>query len=122
MIRLIIMGRNQPVLSTTDEQRSELKKWAQSRTPPAGDVFRARLILALADGQSYRQIMETLQTTAPTISRWKQRFEEHGMTGLDPRHQGSQPRVADAAMQAKIVRTGGSRGAGGDSCLPNRDG
>jgi hypothetical protein len=28
-------------------------------------VFRARLILALAEGVSYRQIMATLQTTAP---------------------------------------------------------
>jgi hypothetical protein len=37
----------------TDEQRSELRKWAASRTLPAGDVFRARLILALADGQTY---------------------------------------------------------------------
>jgi transposase len=47
--------------------------------------------------------MQTLQTTAPTISRWKQRFEEQGMAGLDPRHKGSQPRVANAAVQARIV-------------------
>ena len=60
----------------TDEQRSELRKWATSRTLPAGDVFRARLILALAAGPIYSQIMASLQITAPTISRWKQRFEE----------------------------------------------
>ena len=88
----------------TDEQRSELSKWAQSRTLPAGDVFRARLILALAEGISYSKIMQTLQTTAPTISRWKQRFEEQGMAGLDARHKGSQPRVATAAVQARIAR------------------
>jgi len=104
LIRLIIMRRNQPVLSITDEQRDELRKWATSRTLPAGDVLRARLILALAEGRSYREIKSSLQTTAPTISRWKQRFEQHGIAGLDPRHQGSQPRVASAAMQAKILR------------------
>ena len=43
------MRRNQAVLTITDEQRSELSKWAASRTLPAGDVFRARLILALAE-------------------------------------------------------------------------
>jgi len=37
-------------LALTGEQRNELSKWAASRTLPAGDVFRARLILALADG------------------------------------------------------------------------
>jgi len=92
------------VLKITDEQRQELSRWAASRTLPAGDVFRARLILALADGKSYSQIMSWLQTTAPTISRWKQRFEQDGMDGLDPRHKGSQPRVADAAVQARIAR------------------
>ena len=48
--------------------------------------------------------MTGLQTTAPTISRWKQRFEKDGLAGLDPRHKGSQPRVANAAVQARIAR------------------
>lgn len=98
------MRRSEAVLTVTEEQRSELSRWAASRTLPAGDVFRARLILALADGATYEQIKTSLQTTAPTISRWKQRFEEAGIAGLDPRHKGSQPRVADAALQARIAR------------------
>jgi transposase len=98
------MRRNQAVLTITDEQRDELKKWAQSRTLPAGDVFRSRLILALGEGQTYEQIKASLQTTAPTISRWKQRFEQNGLDGLDPRHKGSRPSVADAAVQARIAR------------------
>jgi transposase len=98
------MRRNQTVLAIAEEQQAELSRWEQSRTLPAGDVFRARLILALADGQTYSQIMSSLQTTAPTISRWRQRFEEHGISGLDPLHKGSQPRVANASMQAKIAR------------------
>ena len=104
MVRLIIMRRNRAVLPITQEQRSELTKWAQSRTLTAGGVFRAPLILALADGASYNQILRRLQTTAPTISRWQQRFEERGMVGLDPRHKGSQPRVANAVVQARIAR------------------
>jgi transposase len=104
LIRLIIMRRNPEVFAITEEQRIELAGWAQSRTLPAGDVFRARLILALAEGRSYGQIMATLQTTAPTISRWKQRFEEQGMAGLEPPHKGSQPSVANAAVQARIAR------------------
>lgn len=92
------------MLSITEQERSELSQWTASRTLPAGDVFRARLILALAEGQTYNQIKASLQTTAPTISRWKQRLQEQGMAGLDARHRGSQPRVANATMQAKIVR------------------
>ena len=58
----------------------------------------------LADGETYSRIMTSLKTTAPTISRWKQRFEQDGIDGLDPRHKGSQPRVADAVVQARIAR------------------
>jgi hypothetical protein len=87
------------VLSIADEQRIDLTRWAQSRTLAAGDACRARLILALAEGQTYSQIMASLQTTA----RWRQRVEEDGMAGQDPRHKGSQPRVANAAVQAKIA-------------------
>jgi transposase len=98
------MRRNPKLLLLTEGQRIELTRWAQSRTLPAGDVFRGRLILALAEDRSHRQIMASLQTTAPTISRWKQRFQKHGMAGLEPRHKGSQPRVANAAVQARIAR------------------
>jgi transposase/transcriptional regulator with XRE-family HTH domain len=86
------------------EQREELTRWAQSRTLPAGDVFRARLMLALADGKSWSQIEAELNTSRPTIARWKQRFEQQGMAGLDPRHKGSAPRRATAAVQARVLR------------------
>lgn len=98
------MARYRELLTLTPEQREELRRWAQSRTLPAGDVFRARLILALAEGVSYRQIKKTLQTTAPTISRWKQRFEQHGIEGLEPQHKGSRARTATPAVQAKVCR------------------
>jgi hypothetical protein len=44
------MTDNRNLLKLTAEQKQELQRWAQSRTLPAGDVFRARLLLALAKG------------------------------------------------------------------------
>jgi transposase len=89
------------ILSTLE--RDELTKWAQSRSLPAGDVFRARLILALADGFSYREIEKRLHTSSPTIARWCRRFQQHRMDGLKPRHRGSRPRVVTPAVQARIL-------------------
>jgi hypothetical protein len=88
----------------TAEQREELMRWSQSRTLPAGDVFRARLILALADGKTYEAVQRELQSTARTISRWKQRFEESGIEGLEAKHKGSKPRFATPSVQAKVCR------------------
>jgi transposase len=95
------------LLTLTDEQREELTRWSQSRTLPAGDVFRARLILALAAGKTYHQIEAALGTSRPTIARWRARFQQNGIAGLEPQHKGSQPRTATPAAQAKVLRKTG---------------
>jgi transposase len=93
----------EPVTLTPDE-RIELEQMTQSRTLPAGDVFRARLILMLADGLPYRTIQERLDTTAPTISRWKERFLRERVPGLlEIRHLGQKPSVITPALQAKVL-------------------
>ena len=98
------MADNQGLLQLGTEQREELERWAQSRALPAGDVFRARLILSLADGLSYREIARKLGASAPTVSKWKSRFEQSGLAGLQGTHRGSQPRTATPAVQARILR------------------
>lgn len=104
MERLYDVADNRNLLRVTDDQREELERWAQSRTLPAGDVFRARLILALVDGMSYREIEKKLGASAPTVSLWKRRFEESGLAGLQGQHKGSQPRAATPAVQARVIR------------------
>lgn len=98
------MADNQGLSLITAEQREELQAWAQSRSLPAGYVFRARLILALAGGKTYRQIEETLGASAPTVSKWKGRFEQSGLEGLQGRHKGSKPRRATPALQSRVIR------------------
>src|SRR5258707_14298720 len=82
------MTDNRNLLKLIPEQREDLQRWAHSRTLPAGDVFRARLILALADGTTYREIARSLKTSLPTIARWKMRFERDGLAGLEGLHFG----------------------------------
>jgi transposase len=98
------MAQHGSLLTLLQDERDELMHWAQSRTFPAGEVFRARLILALADGVSYREIETRLHTSSPTIARWRKRFEQRRMAGLSPEHKGSRPRVATPSVQARIVR------------------
>src|SRR5215472_16046135 len=51
-------------ITLTSEERAELEQMTQSRTLPAGDVFRARLVLLLAEGLPYRSIQQRLDTSA----------------------------------------------------------
>ena len=91
-------------LELSGEERDELRQVSVSRSLPAGDVIRARMILMLADGLSYAEIQDRLQTTAPTISRWKKRFLNKRISGLiQMRHPGQQPRVITAKLQARVL-------------------
>jgi transposase len=53
---------------------------------------------------SYREIERKLGASAPTVSKWKSRFEQQGMEGLQGQHRGSKPRRATPAVQARVIR------------------
>jgi transposase len=75
-----------------------------SRSLPAGDVMRARMMLMLGAGRSFKEIQKRLQTTAPTISRWKKRFVAERINGLiEVRHAGRKPSVITAKLQARVL-------------------
>src|SRR5580698_2111863 len=98
------MASYQAVITLSAEEREELVGWSKSRTLPAGDVFKARLILALADGKSYSAVEAELNTSRPTIARWRARFEQARMKGLEGQYRGSRPRKATPSMQARILK------------------
>jgi transposase len=91
-------------LRLSEEEQEELRRMSLSRLLPAGDVFRARLILMLAGGRSYSEVQERLHTTAPTISKWRKRFLERRIDGLlQERHPGQKPSVITPQLQAKVL-------------------
>jgi transposase len=103
-------------ITLTSDERAELEQITQSRTLPAGDVFRARLVLMLADGMPYRTIQERLDTTAPTISRWKLRFVEQRVAGLlEIRHPGQKASVITPALEAKVLEASRRKPADGST-------
>ena len=62
------------------------------------------MILMLSDGWSYAEIQDRLQTTAPTISRWKRRFLDKRINGLrQMRHPGQRPTVITPKLQARVL-------------------
>jgi transposase len=92
-----------PLTLTADEQ-DELRQVSITRSLPAADVMKARMVLMLSAGRSYAEIRERLETTAPTISRWKKRFLEQRINGLvETRHPGQKPTVITPKLQARVL-------------------
>jgi len=94
-MRLIVV-RIAPVTPVTDEQKRELTSIAQSRSLPAGYVFRAKLILMLSEGATFAIIRER-------------------MDGLDTNHPGQKPYRLATALRAKILNATRSKPADGST-------
>jgi transposase len=90
-------------LALTSEQRAELERRDRSRRGRADAARRARVILLLADGDSYATITAKTGCSSRTIALWKHRFEASGLDGLLARHRGSKRTVLTPALQARIL-------------------
>jgi transposase len=87
----------------TSSERAELRDRMRSRTLPAGDVRRARLILLWAEGKSYSAIRQALGCNPNYISRWKGRFEAERLAGLYSHYRGRAVEKRTPALEAKIL-------------------
>jgi transposase len=84
-------------------ERRELNRRARKRSLAAEIVKRAKVILMLASGHSYREVRERLDCSDEYIREWKKRFQEERLAGLDSRYRGSQPRTRTAEGEARIL-------------------
>ena len=88
----------------TEAERTELEARSRSRSLPSADVQRARLMLLLAAGLSWREICKRLDCSQVFIGRWKQRFLAERLEGLYPRHQGSRRQSTSLRAEARILK------------------
>src|SRR3981189_3066693 len=101
----------------TPRERTELRDRMRSRTLPAEDVRRARLILLLAQGKSYLAIRQVLGCNPNYISRWKGRFEAERLAGLYSHHPGRAGAKRTPRLEARVLE--GTRRPAPD-CSPHR--
>jgi DNA-directed RNA polymerase specialized sigma24 family protein len=80
----------QIVLSS--EERVELERRVACYTLPHKVVQRAKMILYAADGLSNAEIARRLETAAEVVGRWRKRFFERRMAGLEDRERAGRPR------------------------------
>src|SRR5215472_5128612 len=90
-------------IELTASEENELRMRGRSRTLPAGEVRRARLLLMLAEGKSYQTIQEALPCDATFVVRWKQRFLRDRLSGLYARHPGRAVAKRTPMLEAKIL-------------------
>lgn len=73
------------------DERDTLQAITRKYTSPYRDVMRAKVILLAADGLSNKQIAQRLQLPRQIVSKWRKRFFEQRLAGLQERPRRGRP-------------------------------
>lgn len=99
------------VILLSSEERRALQDIARKYTSPYRDVVRAKVVLYAAQGLPNKEIASRIDVPRQIVSKWRKRFAEERLDGLDDlsrrgrprlfspqrRHQRQGPRLPDAS-------------------------
>jgi len=93
-------------LVLSDHERSVLLGWVGRPTSSARLVQRSKIVLAYADDPSVAGVAKAMGVSAPTVSKWRDRFLADRLDGLEDAPRPGQPRkMSDEQIEALISRT-----------------
>ena len=100
------IGRpKQPVILSNDE-RSQLEKFENSRSLPHAHARRARIVLLAAGGESNKQIAEKVSLSPASVGKWRTRFLSRRINGLYDEIRPGRPRSkSDEEVAEMLTKT-----------------
>ena len=97
--------RKDPLRPLTDIERRELHRLRRSSAAPAAQVARAAALLLVSEGLDYQEAARAVgRQSGDAVSHWVARFNQEGLTALEPRHGGGRAAAYDAADRDRILR------------------
>lgn len=88
------MSRRSPyTIRLALKEKAKLEAMAKKYTSPYRDVIRAKIVLYAAAGLGNDEIAARLDTPRQIVSKWRKRFFEEGLPGLEERPRGGRPGV-----------------------------
>jgi hypothetical protein len=92
MAEVIGVPRQSPfAISLSAAEKRELRRRAARYTAPYMEVVRARIILMAAAGMQNKDIAERLTLPVQIVTKWRKRYFEEGLAGLDERPRPGRP-------------------------------
>src|SRR3990170_221921 len=101
-------------LEVSDDDRAQLGRLLRAPTTAQRVALRARIVLLSGEGVGTGEIRARLGTTTPTVTRWRDRYEQDGVRGLlkDAPRCGRLPTITKAKVAEVIEKTQGEKPAG----------
>ena len=89
----------------SEAERTAVEKLAHSRTAPARQVERARIVWQASQDQMAPAIAAALRLTAPTVRAWVKRFNAQGLAGLEDQPGAGRPPTYTPEQVATVIAT-----------------
>ena len=92
-------------ITLSEAEVKTLTKWSRGRSTPVRLMQRAQIVLAASEGSTNKEIAARLGLGRALVGRWRKRFAEHGLAGIEkdaPR--GGRPPTRRNEVAAEIVR------------------
>jgi transposase len=103
-------------LMLTDDERQVLEGWSRRRKTAQALALRSRIVLGCADGASVSAVAADLGISRATAGRWRSRFLEARLKGLNDEQRPGRPRtVTDEHVEKVITATLEQAPPGGDT-------
>jgi transposase len=83
--------------------RKVLEARCRAPSTPQGDLRRARIVLLAAEGRSTRSIAKEVGVQPRIVSKWRHRFADHGLAGLNDRPRASKKPIYSQATNRRIL-------------------
>ncbi len=96
------MPRKAIEITLTTEQTQQLEKIVRSHSAERRQVERAQIILECATGKQNQEIAEILGTSVLRISKWRRRFAEKGLIGLEDEPRPGKPETYGKAFRDRL--------------------
>ena len=102
-----------PPVTITQSQRQTLLQWARSRSLPARQIERAKVVLLAAEGKTDLEIAAALNISNQKAARWRKRFLRFDLAGLvkDAPRPGRKPAIPAQVKEELIRKTTQSKPA-----------
>jgi transposase-like protein len=97
------MSRHAPALQCSDDVRNELITLSKRRTAGVGRGERVRVILACLQGKENQQVAREVGTLIPTVSKWRRRFAQRGLEGLQDGPRSGNPPTYGPAFRDRVL-------------------
>src|SRR5216684_7557661 len=97
------MGRPNQAVVLREQDREQLEALVRSRSMPHALVRRAKIVLLSAAGVSNQAIAERCSLSPPTVSLWRQRYRDQGLSGLHDELRPGRPRSHGDEAVAELI-------------------